>query len=291
MKKGQNTAEFIMVILFFIIITVILLVSYLNLFPSEAAKAKEQIACSNAELLSIQLLELPGNDSNWASSNDLNELGFSTENNFEINYSKIMYAKNLGYYNISTDSNLSVPFKLEYNAYAFNFTEEAIPANLPNEYSPRVFIIRNESNLIIYSGSNSTEVTFSMTLFFPFTTVTSTLCDSGNLENEDTNSTQYKRNGAEIKLNWLTETNDLDCINLSLSEIPDLIFIKNMKLQNTTMGSTYPIYLSNEIILNQIFGSTGNIDKDKHYCEISRIGSINYETEIIPTKFKIMSWR
>jgi hypothetical protein len=289
--KGQSNIEFIIVLLFFIIITITLTQSYLKIFPSEASKAREQIACSQSETLAIQFLEFQGNETNWNNGGNLNELGFATENDMEINYNKIEAAKTRGYYNITTDGNLSIPFKLSYEAYAINFTNESIPASLPDNYNPRAFIIRNETNLFVYAGSNSTVGDFSINLFFPFTTITANTCDSGSLENVDTNITTSKDYGDEIKLNWHITTADLDCINLTLNKIPELIFIKSMSFKNTTLEKTFPIYLNNNTILNNEFGSSGDKDKDKNFCEIERVGLVVNGAEKVPVKFNIMSWR
>jgi hypothetical protein len=288
--KGQSTIEFIIVLLFFVIISITLTQSYLDVFPSEAAKAKEQVACSQSETLAMQFLESMGNESNWDSNGKLNELGFSTGIGMELDYNKLETAKSRGYYNITLDSNLSIPFKLTYEAYAINFTNESIPENLPNEFDPRVFIVRNESNVFIFAGSNSTGSDFSMTLFFPFVNVSANTCDDGSLEITDTNTTTSNSKGDEIKLNWDITSTDLDCINLSLNEIPHLIFIKDMSLKNTTLEKTFPIYLNNNTILNNEFGSSGHIDKDKNFCEIERVGLLA-NTEKIPVKFGIITWR
>jgi hypothetical protein len=289
--KGQSTIEFIIVLLFFIIITITLTQSYLRIFPGEASKAKEQIACSQSETLAMQFLEFQGNETNWDNGGKLNEIGFSTENEMEINYNKIETAKTRGYYNITNDGNLSIPFKLSYEAYAINFTNESIPTSLPDNYNPRVFIIRNGSNLFIYAGSNSTTADFSMTLFFPFTTATVNTCDGSSLESVDTNTTTSKDYGDEVKLNWQVTSSDLDCINLTLNEIPELIFIKSMSLKNATLEKTFPIYLNNNTILNNEFGSSGSTDKDKNFCEVERVGLIVNGAEKVPVKFNIISWR
>ena len=289
--KGQTTIEFIIVLLFFVIITITLTQSYLRIFPSEASKAREQVACSQSETLAIQFLEFQGNETNWDTGGELNEIGFSTTNEMELDYNKIEIAKTRGYYNITSDGNLSIPFKLSYETYAINFTNQSIPDSLPNNYNPRSFVVTNESNLLVYAGSNSTVTDFSMTLFFPFTTVSANTCDSGSLESVDTNTTTSKDYGDEVKLDWHITTSDLDCINLTLNEIPDLIFIKSMSLKNTTFEKIYPIYLNNNTILNNEFGSSGSKDKDKNFCEIERTGLVINGDDKIPVKFNIISWR
>lgn len=291
LTKAQSTIEFVVVIMFFIIVATLLLTSYLKVFPAEAGKASEQVACSQAETLAIQLLEFPGNLTNWNSGGELNELGFSRDNEMEINYSKFKEAKSRGYYNITTDANLSIPFKLKYDAYAFNYTEDNLIDSTPEDWNPRVFIMRHENNIVIYAGSNSTTAEFSMTLFFPFVSITDNNCTTGTLEAGDTNTSITKLNSTQVELSFSIGSADLDCINLSMSEVPDLIFIKDMSLKNTKTGQDYPIYLWNETILNNEFGSSGDIDKDKSYCEIERIGLVVNGNNTIPTRFKVISWR
>jgi len=291
MKKAQNTVEFIIVIMFFVIVTVLLLTSYLRIFPSESTKAREQTACSQAETLAIQLLEMQGNETNWHSSGELYELGFAESNEMEIDHDKFAIAKSRGYYNISTDANISISFKLSYNAYALNFTNYSTPVTLPNSLNPRVFIFGNRTELLVYAGSNSTRGDFSMTLFFPFITLTEKACDSGALEAGDTNTTTSKDYGDEIKLSWSIGTNDLDCVNLTMNNIPNLIFIKDMSFENKANGQTFPIYLWNETKLKNEFGSSGSIDKEKSFCEVERVGIIIDGSERIPSQFKVLSWR
>jgi hypothetical protein len=291
MKKAQNTIEFVIVILFFLIVTVMFMFSYLRIFPTETAKVREQIACSHSETLAIQLLELQGNQINWDSGGGLHELGFATSTGMEIDYDKFETAKTRGYYNITTDANLSIPFKISYTAYAFNYTEEVIPTSTPENYNPRVFIVRSNNNILIYAGSNSTTAELSLTLFFPFTTVTNNSCDSGVLETGDINTTNTKSDGDEIKLAWSVGDSDLDCINLTPVTMPDLIFIRQLSFKNTSTGQDYPIYLWNETILNNEFGSSGDIDHDKSYCEVERFGILIDGAEKVLTKFKILSWR
>lgn len=297
MKKGQNTIEFIIVVLFFIIVIVFLMTAYLKLFPSEASKIREQVACSQAEAAAIQLLELQGQDTNWDSTGDLTELGFSTETALYVNYSKIATAKSRGYYNITTDANLSIPFKLSYEAYAINFSTDEIPEELSNETTPSVFLVRNRNSLLVYAGSNSTPVDFSMTLFFPFANIIENNCSLGTLEAGDTNTTTEELNGNKSILRWSVGAEDLDCINFTLTEVPDLIFIKSMSLRNPATRQDYPIYLHNSTILNGYFGSSGDIDKDKSFCEVERVGLLindddgEVEDEQIPVRFKVMSWR
>jgi hypothetical protein len=290
-SKAQSSTEFIIVVLFFIIATIILLTSYLDIFPAEVAKINEQVACSRAELLAVQLLELPGTNINWDTTTNLSVIGFTNETPFEISYNKFENARARGYYNLSQDATLNIPFKLSYNAYAINVTTETIPTELANDSTPRAYIVRNNEDIIIYLGSNSTSASLSMKLFFPLSTITHSACDDANLEITDTNITIERPEGDEIKLTWDVSNEDLDCINISMSPTTKLIFIKTMILENTGLGKTYPIYLNNLTILNNEIGSTGNIDPEKSYCSVERYGLIEHDGEKIPTKFQVLSWR
>ncbi|MBT3940972.1 hypothetical protein HOD83_02590 [Candidatus Woesearchaeota archaeon] len=291
MKKGQNTIEFIIVLLFFVIITIILMYSYLRLFPSEVSKSREQIACSQAETIAIQFLEFQGNQTNWDSSTNLNVLGFSNGNKLEIDYNKIQRAKTLGYYNISTDANLSIPFRISYSAYAINTTNDTTPTTLPDQYDARVFLLRQNDSLVVYAGSNSSGADLTLNLFFPFTTITAADCDSGSREIVDSNTTTTNSDGDTVKLNWLVNGGDLDCINLTTTTLPQMIFIKDMYFKNTTLGKTFPIYLTNQTILNNEFGSSGDTDKKKSFCEIERTGLVENSNEFVPVKIEVISWR
>jgi hypothetical protein len=64
-----------------------------------------------------------------------------------------------------------------------------------------------------------------------------------------------------------------------------------MSFKNTTLEKTFPIYLNNNTILNNEFGSSGDKDKDKNFCEIERVGLVVNGAEKVPVKFNIMSWR
>jgi hypothetical protein len=290
-SKAQSSVEFIIVVLFFIIVTIVLLTSYLDIFPAEVTKIKDQVACSRAEMLAVQLLELPGNDTDWNSTTNINLLGFTNDAPFEIDYNKFEYAKTKGYYNISQDANLSIPFRLSYDAYAINVTTENMPSELANESTPRAYIVRDNADTIIYLGSNSTSAHLSMKLFFPLSTVTHSACNDSELEAGDINTTISKAEGDEITLDWTVTAEDLDCINISMTRTTKLVFIKTMTLENTALGKTYPIYLNNLTILNNEIGSTGDIDPEKSYCSVERYGLLVNGGEKIPTKFQVLSWR
>ena len=236
-------------------------------------------------------MEFPGNLTNWDSGGSLNELGFTTGTRLQVDYNKLELAKTRGYYNITTDANITIPFKIKYDAYAINNTDQVIPDSLPNNYNPQVFLITQNSNLLIYSGSNSSTATLSMNLFFPLSTITSKACDSGTLEVGDTNTTTSESTGDIIKLDWSLTQGDLDCINITMASPSQLIFIRDMSLTNTVMGKSFPIYLYNSTILNSEFGSSGDLDKEKCFCEVERVGLLVNNDEYIPTKFEVISWR
>jgi hypothetical protein len=290
MKKGQNTVEFIIVLLFFMIVTIVLITSYLKIFPSEITKVKEHTACSQAETLAIQLLEFPGNSTNWDTSGNLNELGLTTGTKREINYDKIQSAKSSGYYNITTDAKLTIPFRMSYSAYAINLTNDSVPTSLPDNYNARVFLVREPNSLIIYAGSNNATAELSMKFFFPEATVTTKDCSTGALEIGDTNTTVTKTNGDEVELIWATTQGDLDCINLTMNSPSQIVFIKRLSFINSALGKTFPVYLNNQTKLQDEFGSSGYRDKDKSFCELERVGLI-IDEEAIPAKFKVISWR
>jgi hypothetical protein len=290
-SRAQSSVEFIIVVLFFIIVTIVLLTSYLDLFPAEVAKINEQTACSRAELLAVQLLELPGNNSDWDTTANLNNIGFTNNIPFEISYNKFENARTREYYNLSQDANLNIPFRLSYSAYAINVTTETMPSELANESTPRVYIVRDNADLIIYLGSNSTSASLSMKLFFPLSTITHSACNDSELETTDINTTTAKAEGNEIELTWNVESEDLDCINISMNPVTKLVFIKSMTLKNVGLGKTYPIYLNNLTILNNEIGSTGNIDPEKSYCSTERYGLLVNGGEKIPARFQVLSWR
>jgi hypothetical protein len=289
--KGQSSTEFIIVVLFFIIVTIVLLTTYLDLFPAEVNKINQQVACSRAELLAVQLLESPGNDTNWNTTANLNVIGFTKEDPFVIDYNKFEDAKAREYYNLSQDANIEIPFRLSYDAYAINVTTETIPTSLANESEPQAYIVRNTDDVLVYLGSNSTTAQLSMKLFFPEATITHSACEEVDLESTDINTTSSRAEGDEITLNWNVVDEDLDCINISITPTTKLIFIKAMTLENTAIGKTYPIYLSNLTRLNSEVGSTGDIDPEKSYCSVERYGLLDHDGEKIPARFKVLSWR
>lgn len=267
-----------------------LILSMMRLMPSEIGKVREQQACSQAEFLASSFLNLPGNHSDWI-NNNLSELGFSTEDRMVINYTKWNTAKTRGFYNITTDISNFVPFYLKYDAYAINWSTDSTPSPLANETeNGSVHLVRRGNNLVIYAGANDTTLNLNLKLYFPFATVTNSGCD-GDLESSDTNTTTTRNGGNEIYLDWYVSANDLDCINLTASATPEVVFIKDMYFENSTKLKTGHIYLGNHTILNNDFGSTGYRDPTKNFCTIERAGLLANNNELIPIKMWVISWR
>jgi len=286
--KAQSMVEYIVVLIFFLIVIIYLMFSYMQIIPGEVSQIREQKACSEAEILADALFNFEGNTSNWETSGDLNHLGFSTGNMSEINYTKFDNAVSRGYYNVSNETSFSTPFYITYSAYALNLTSDTIPEELPNDTNPRAFLVRESNALTLYAGSNSTAARLEITFFFPMVSVT--LLNCSELESTDTNTTTDRDNGTEIKIDTSFSSFDLDCYNFSLSETPDLVYIKDLTLKNSSTAKNYPVYAGNHTIIERNFGSTGYVSPYENYCEIERKGLLINNGEKIPIYLNVIVW-
>jgi len=289
MRKAQSSIEFIIIVLFYILIIVILILALFRLMPSEIGKIKDQQACSQAEIIADDFFNFPGNEIDWVNGN-LYEFGLSTSEKMVINYTKWNEARSRGYFNITEDAGIPIPFYITYEAYALNWSTDATPIPLPNQTADgAVYIVRQNKNLLIYAGANTTPFDFQIKIFSPFTSITDSSC-TGNLEAGDTNNSISINSGNETILNWYVSENDLDCINLTAANTPDVIFIKDLN-ENSTIGKKIFVYLGNHTILNNHFGSGGYIDQSKNFCTINRAGLLENNNESIPIKLQVVSWR
>lgn len=298
--RAQSSAEFIIVVLFFLIVITTILMSYYSLVPSEVSKTQEQRACSRAELLANALLNYPGNDTNWETSGVLTRFGLSTGNFSEISYDKWLNATARGIFNISNSTNQTEPFYLEYQIYALKTANSDEVPPPPSGFSPRVNLVRADGSLTVLSGSNSTVVSVKIKLFFPFTKITSSSgCFGGVLEPEDSNTTTERDGGSEVELNFINTAGDFDCIDLIFSTTPDIIFIKDVEVKNTTLNKEYLAYVGNHTLIKSSFGGS-IVDPTKKYCSLERAAILNQNytlsdgftgvVERFPIKIKIMSW-
>ncbi len=318
MKQGQSSAEFILVILFFLIVITTILVSYYRLIPSEAEKIQMQRACSRAEILYTNLLNDVGLDTNWHAGGDLSRLGLSTGNITEIDYNKWHEAKELGIFSIMNTTNQTEPFYLEYAVYALSTaqrdlaSDEGGPFVLPNETSARVNIMRGPSELKIFVGSDKANITAKLKFFFPNNQSSIIIGGCGlNMAAElpyDTNSTTYQDGGGLVTLEFTTQegpVNDLDCITMNMPT--PIFFLRKMQVNGVvldtggnfaieTLGTEYPVYVGNHTIAKSSFGMS-IVDPAKTYCSLERAASLRNNVTIptpdrgtvYPIKLKVIS--
>jgi hypothetical protein len=324
MRKAQSSVEFMLVVLFYIIVVVTLLTSILRVMPSEISNIQEQRACSQAELIANAFFNFPGNETDWPNGT-LYEFGLTTDDAeaMRINYTKWMAAKERGYYNVTRDDPTTIPYNIRYEAYAFNNTQfNDVDWSTVSFGNASAFISRETSNIIeINAGAfsvggaedNSTTFEFRLVLFFPFTSAVPGLSDCtgggiGGVEPEDKNNTilyinpdDENYNHSELYLKWNVSNGDSDCLQIALATgWQQMVFIRDMHAE-TVVGTPVPIYLGNHTIINSEFGSTGYIDSSKSFCKINRVGLLEHNyyngtsgsdevKELVPIKLEVISW-
>ncbi len=292
MRKGQTSAEYIIVILFFILVTTYLIFSFFRLTSTEIEKVNEQEACAKAELLSNMYLNFKGVDSIWETNYNLTTLGLSTGNSSEINYTKWYEMIQRGEYNVSNSTEQNEPFYISYEAYALPMTNPSSkppPAALSST-PPDVWITRNnKGSFNISAGSSSIVANAKLTLFIPNqgSAPTTAACSSGALEAGDTNTTTSRDYGYDLEIDWTTIGSDLDCIVVSITSNVDVIYIKEMSLTNGT--KEYDDFYFQGTKLKEGFGSS-IIDISKNYCELIQPAIVWNASESIPVIFEVISW-
>lgn len=298
MKKSQSVLEYIIVIILFLAIIIYLFNAYFDKIPSEIGKIKEQTSCSKAEILASSIFNYPGEDSNWESSGSLTKFGLATSNfSDHISYAKWNASMHRGYYNLTQDTKLNDSFYISYFVYGLPAAEDDIPSSLPNAGAiPSVYIIRrnSESLLKIYGGSSDTLGNLDVAFFFPQeSSVTFDSCSEAgsDLEGSDSSTSSSRDGGVEARLQWNFAGGDLDCINITLSSYPTMVYIKDMKLDNSSLGQIYNITLSTTTLLKDGFGSSGYVDATKQYCEVVRniILEDNNQQNLSAT-FNLIAW-
>lgn len=298
MKKAQSVLEYIIAIILFITILLYLFNAYFDKIPGEVGKIKEQIACSKAEILASSIFDYPGEASNWESGGSLTKYGLATSNfSSHISYAKWNASIKRGYYNVTQDTGLNDSFYISYFVYGLPGATDDIPATLPNaDALPKVYVVRRDSeNLLkVYGGSGDTLGNLDITFFFPQkSSVTFDSCSEAGsaLEGSDSSTSSSRDGGSEARLQWDFASGDLDCINITLSSYPPMAYIKDMKLDNSSLGQTYNITLSDTTLLKGSFGSSGYVDATKQYCEVVRkiILEDNNQQNLSAT-FNLIAW-
>lgn len=299
MKKSQAIIEFIIALLLFIVVILYLVYSYADRVPEEIAAIQEQELCSEAMTAAMGILDFPGDASNWDSGGALTRLGLAGAELSNVSYPKWLAAASRDAYNISTAIGWNRSFNLEYNIYAFNLSDDALPA-MPNLGPPETYLVRmltgitGLQDVTIYSGSAASPAVLNLTLFFiNSSALSSSACTSGALEAGESPSIIAKAGGAEVVLNWTITGGDLDCIILREASSTDkskLVYITRAIMENSTIGAAYPIYIGNHTKINSEIGSSGYQVINEPYCEFTTKRPIGNQSELFPARFTVRVW-
>jgi len=294
-KKGYLTAEFVIVILVFVIILFSLVANFNMFIPSEVKKIRSQTACLEAELLADAMLNFQGNPNNWETLNlvDLTRLGFSTRKFGEVNYSKWATAQNLTYLSTTDKTGFNRSFVIKYGTYAIKTpTSYVNPITKDPEPQEHLVIYFSNSSRIGVFGKNSgssNSLIANVELFLPDVNIIkiNTTVSGSAIEGADSVIATNRSNGATIKIHFGL-FNDADQAIFDSSSGPDIVFVRQLEFKdNKSFSKDYPIYFNkNEsspsgscnpkdcveygTLLKDEFGSTGFLDPAKNYCEVKR---------------------
>ena len=296
-KKGYLTAEFVVVVLVFMIILVGFVASFNTLIPSEVEKIRSQTACLEADLLSNTLLNFPGENTSWhlaGGAGDLTKLGLSTSSFGELNYSKWVAAQNYTFVNVINKTGLNRSFLVKYSTYVFQppTTYKSSVDDNPGPQEHIEIYFENASNIGVYgkNADGNRTVTANIELFFPRANIseTNTSFVGSTMDATDNTKITNVSEGGSVEITFKM-SNDSDQVKFNLSSSPELVFIKRLdfNVDTAAFSRDYPVYLNkggispttpcnpkkcpeNGTLLKDSFGSSGFVDPDRNYCEIKR---------------------
>ncbi len=275
-------AEYMIIAFFFLVVVLTLCWVLFTRAPAEIAKAQEQATCGAAEGLATAFFDLPGEPVNWNTSN-IELFGLATGNISKINASKWSAAKDLGYINVRNKTSSDASFWMRYSIYAFGWGSDS-----PNPANCSTVLLRQGSTLSITANSTAGPLSLYLDLLFPLILPDQITLYTDVEPAEDRVTNRTIGNSTLISLELHVNTADQDAVNISLAQIPDLVYIKKASYANP-LGIKYPIYLRDLVILDE-FGSFGYISIGKRYCSIDRRVLMVADGESFPCDLKLLVW-
>jgi len=277
-EKAQSPAEFIIVIFVFIIILVTIFTGFLIRIHPEIEKAKVQTACLNANGLATALLKETGSPWDWTSDPEI--FGLTNGTDDFVSYNKWLAAESMGYVNIKNRTVPDASYLISYKIYAFSPVQtDTCAAGINNT----VICRHNRTKLTINASAGPT-ATLNLKLLIPFSSAQVTGATS--LESNDivTITTNANETIADIELH--TSPTDSDKFNITLSGVPNLIFIQRADYK-TPGDADLQIFVGNTSV-KESFGSVSTGAND--YCEAERAVNLAGNSETFPARFDILAW-